>query len=232
MDKDYVLDKLKTKKELDPSCIGFGVEGHSYKLNSTITEKELDKLEKKFDISLPEDYRFFVLNIGNGGAGPSYGLYSIQGALTGICPTYSRYRGNKVGKEITRNFIRPDEIDDDEYEEDGMLILCQHGCANDDFLIVNGSERGFVWEYIEWVGHHVPLLKEMPDLSHTYRLPESERDRADKEWIISLLKSTKEEKMTFIDWYSDWLDKPPHILPNAKKRKKEKRLIKWFNFFN
>lgn len=230
MDREYVLEKLKKKKELDPDCIGFGVEAHNYELNSPISDKKLRELEKKFKISLPEEYRSFLLNVGNGGAGPSYGLYSIEGALTGICPTYNRYPSGKAGIEITKDFIRPDQVKEGEYPDDyGMLILCQHGCALDDFLILNGSERAFVWEYVEWVGHHVPLLKKMPDIS-TNNLPEPVRLAAAERWVTDLLKATNEEKMTFTDWYLNWLDKPPHILPSAKKRHKASIWKKYFKF--
>ena len=84
MNKDFVLEKLAKKRELDPDCIGFGVKKHRYELQPPIEESRLVKLERKYGISLPEEYRHFVLEIGNGGAGPSYGLYSIEGALTGV----------------------------------------------------------------------------------------------------------------------------------------------------
>lgn len=223
MDKSFVVDRLKRKKELDPDCIGFGVERHKYELCPPIAEKNLLRLEKKFKISLPEDYREFITNIGNGGAGPSYGLYSIEGALGGKDPTY-QYRASKVGDEINKNFVRPDEVSGDNFlSENGTLILCQHGCANDDFLVLNDKEKGNVWQYIEWVGHLVPLLKNMPDLKIAYDLPESKKSQLEQEWVNSLLVATNEEKMTFSDWYCDWLEKPPHILPGTKKVKKKKR---------
>lgn len=231
MDKNFVIEKLERKRELDPDCIGFGVERHCYKLQPPIEESKLEKLEQRYGITLPEDYRKFILTVGNGGAGPSYGLYSIESALTGKADKTYNYPGAEVGDEIKKPFIRPDEIDDadDEYPDDyGMLILCQHGCANDDFLIINGSERGFVWELIEWVGHHVPLLKEMPDLTYINDLPEEKRPEAEKGWVGKLLSAKKEEKMMFSDWYADWLEKPPHILPGAKKKHADKKRKSWF----
>ncbi|MFT7150891.1 MAG: hypothetical protein ACI82Q_002766, partial [Nonlabens sp.] len=170
MDRSFVLEKLEKlekKKELDPECLGFGAKNHGYDLLPPIGKVELEKLEKKYGVSFPTDYKHFILEIGNGGAGPSYGLYSVESALTGEPDKTYSHPGSDVGEEIKHAFIRPDEAEESAQEhldECGTLILCQHGCANDDFLIVNGAERGFVWEYIEWVGHHVPLLKSMPDL--------------------------------------------------------------------
>jgi hypothetical protein len=34
--------------------------------------------------------------------------------------------------------------------------------------------------------------------------------------------------MSFTDWYLGWLEKPPHILPGAKKRQAEKKRKSWF----
>ncbi len=222
MDKSFVVEKLEKKRELDPDCIEFGVERHCYKLQPPIKESRLAALEKKYELVLPEDYRNFILTVGNGGAGPSYGLYSIEAALTGKADNTYNYPGFEVGDDIKKAFVRPDEVDEDdeEYPDDyGMLILCQHGCANDDYLIVNGPESGFVWELIEWVGHHIPLLKNMPDLTYIKDLPPEDRPDAEKQWVSTLLSAKNKEKMTFSDWYVDWLEKPPYILPGARKRK-------------
>lgn len=220
MDKKYVLDKLEGKRKLDPDCIGFGVERHRYKLRPPIKEKKLEKLEQEFGIELPGEYREFLLSIGNGGAGPSYGLYSIQGALTGKDPTY-RYPSSPVGEEIRQEFIRPEEHTGDYIpDEVGILILCQHGCANDDFLVLNGDEKGTVWEMLEWVGHLVPMLKEPIDLTYINKIPEDQKKEEERKWISRHLAAKKEEQMSFNDWYSAWLEKPPYILKNAKKRKR------------
>lgn len=230
MDKEFVIQKLSAKKSLDPDCIGFGVQGHCYELMPPIAESKLVRLEEKFNLTLPDDYRSFITNIGNGGAGPSYGLYSIEGAIKGdSSPSYG-YRGRDRRKLASKLFIRPDEMDEDDWsdDEEGVLILCQHGCANDDFLVLNGKEKGTVWSYIEWVGHMLPKLKDRPDFMFINDLPQDERTEAEKRWIDQVLSAPKEQVMTFSDWYLDWLEKPPHILPNAKKVEKRKS---WFKFF-
>ncbi|MGH1542679.1 MAG: SMI1/KNR4 family protein [Arenicella sp.] len=230
MEKEYVIQKLAAKKALDPDLIGFGVEGHDYELRPTINEKSLARLENKFDLTLPEDYRHFIKNIGNGGAGPSYGLYSIEGAIMGRSSPPYKYRGRDRRKLASQKFIRPDETKEGEWtDEEGVLILCQHGCGHDDFLVLNGKDRGTVWSYIEWVGHMLPKLKEMPDSMYMNDIPQVDRPEAEKKWVNQVLSATSEEAMTFSDWYLSWLEKPPHILPNAKRSVKTKKC--WFNFF-
>jgi len=221
MDKKYVLQKLEEKRQLDPNYIGFGVKRHQYKLRSPIEKAELQKLESQFQIKLPDDYRQFILNIGDGGSGPSYGLYSLRGALTGKDRTY-KYPGYKMGKEITEDFIRPDELAEDEWSVSGLLILCQHGCANDDFLVINGKERGYVWELVEWAGY-IPLLKNPPQIPSGEGLSEPERNKLDMEWVNKLYQAPNTKKMTFTDWYKSWLLEPPFILPSFNKPSKKRQ---------
>ena len=213
MGKELVTQKLSVKKSLDPDCIGFGVQDHCYELMPPISESKLVKLEREFNLTLPDDYRSFITTIGNGGAGPSYGLYSIEGAITGDSSPPYGYPGRDRRKLVSEKFIRPDEMGEDEWsDEKGVLILCQHGCANDDFLVLNGKEKGTVWSYLEWVGHM------LPELTFINGLPQDKRVEAEKRWVDQILLAPKEQVMTFSDWYMNWLEKPPHILPNAKKR--------------
>ena len=119
-------------------------------------------------------------------------------------------------------------MDENESRDDyGMLKLCQHGCGNDAFLIVNGSERGFVWELIEWVGHYTPVLKNTPDLIPPNDLTKSDRQKLELEWVETLLLAKDSEKMTFSDWYIDWLEQPPYILPRARKELAKTKRWSW-----
>ena len=143
-----------------------------------------------------------------------------------------KYKSDDVRKTIARDFIRPDErfkCTEEYYDDFGMLMLCQHGCANDDYLIVTGEERGFVWGYLEWVGHQLPKLKECPKLPAA-KLSDDERDAAEREWVRMILAATALEKCKFSDWYTKWLNEPPYILSNAKKKQTSTKLKSWFNF--
>jgi len=53
----------------------FGASQHHYQLNLPVTPQEVAAFEQKHGIVLPEDYRSFLLCLGNGGAGPDYGLF-------------------------------------------------------------------------------------------------------------------------------------------------------------
>ncbi len=61
--------KLNQLAILDATFEVFGSESHQYKLNSCLLEADIKLLEIKHNITLPKEYRQFLLEVGNGGAG-------------------------------------------------------------------------------------------------------------------------------------------------------------------
>ncbi|MBW3596433.1 MAG: SMI1/KNR4 family protein [Planctomycetes bacterium] len=47
-------------------------------MNERLTESQAAAFEKKYAITMPEDYRQFLTQIGNGGAGPYYGMFKLR----------------------------------------------------------------------------------------------------------------------------------------------------------
>src|SRR4051812_7441634 len=76
--------KLEELKKMDPGCSVFGAKEHQYKLNPCLTEEEILNFEKRFSIILPADYRDFLSLVGNGGAGPGYGLFALEDRINDI----------------------------------------------------------------------------------------------------------------------------------------------------
>ena len=52
----------------------FGSELHRFQISPCLTGSELGELESAYGISVPTEYRNYLLNFGNGGAGPGYGV--------------------------------------------------------------------------------------------------------------------------------------------------------------
>jgi hypothetical protein len=101
-------------------------------------------------VRLPDDYRRFLIIVGNGGAGPPhYGML----ALGAIEKGYWR-DPDRVARELSMPFFFTErwvwddgEVDDDELDDlhHGLLPLGTEGCGEDWMLVVTGADRGRVW---------------------------------------------------------------------------------------
>ncbi len=83
MDSDVtrLQEKLTELRHRDTQLQMFGATTHHYLLNSCLSESTLQEAEAQYSVTLPEDYRRFLLLMGDGGAGPEYGIYPLERCL-------------------------------------------------------------------------------------------------------------------------------------------------------
>lgn len=74
LNRSTVLQRLAELDRRDRGRRVFGAASHGYKLNAPLPSAVIETFEKRHGASLPEDYHLFLTEIGNGGAGPYYGL--------------------------------------------------------------------------------------------------------------------------------------------------------------
>ncbi|MGY0036038.1 hypothetical protein [Pedobacter sp. NJ-S-72] len=72
-----IKNKLKQLKEADTELEQFGAENHEYLLNPVLKADEVKQFESVYQVSLPEEYVAFLTMLGNGGAGPFYGVNKL-----------------------------------------------------------------------------------------------------------------------------------------------------------
>lgn len=74
-DRRHVVRLLKELDRRDPKRKLFGSNGHRYRLRLPLPGSAIEACEARHGIVFPEDYRHFITAIGDGGAGPSYGVF-------------------------------------------------------------------------------------------------------------------------------------------------------------
>ena len=75
LDPPFIRESLRRLARLKPKI--FGAEGHGFKLNPPLKEFDVAAFEEKHHIRLPDDYRQFITEIGNDGAGPYFGVFPL-----------------------------------------------------------------------------------------------------------------------------------------------------------
>ena len=73
--KEEVQKILAEARCMDPQLEMFGVADHQYRLGPPVDLAFVRAMEKKYHFRFPDDYVQFITEVGDGGAGPGYGLY-------------------------------------------------------------------------------------------------------------------------------------------------------------
>jgi hypothetical protein len=116
----------------------FGASSHQYKTNPRLEQEEAQRFEQAHNIELPTDYRGFLTGVGNGGAGPFYGLFSLGhwdgeavAALSDPFPFTAAWndRTDKKYQQATP----------------GAFPICNMGGGQRLWLVLSGPERGNIW---------------------------------------------------------------------------------------
>src|SRR5437879_3935324 len=173
LDPAQVRDAVKRLFDAQPDV--FGADGHHFKLNLPLSETEVIAFEHHHNVSLPGDHRDFVTRIGNGGAGPYYGVFPL-GQMDGTGDTIQPWREsdglvgilaepfslrdpwNDLSGMPTEDLLKTDEWEhtrkmeafDKKYWDpsrmNGAIPICHKGCALRVWLIITGKESGRLWE--------------------------------------------------------------------------------------
>ena len=190
--------KLNLAKNTDSFFEVFGADSHKYRLDAPIDIKKVKIFEKKYKISLPNGYKIFLTQIGNGGnedtssvvgnsgAGPDYGIFKLGHEYHFLANPASGYLEkepyftSKTTEEdweiISENMLK--DITVDEYNKSlekvysGIFTIGFSGCSGFIGIMLSGEDAGRVV-------HISDEIEYCPQFA-------------------------KEKK--FLDWYENWLD--------------------------
>ncbi|MEV7519943.1 SMI1/KNR4 family protein [Streptomyces sp. NPDC091371] len=171
-DADAVRARLRQRAARGPRSRDDG--WHGYELSPPLPEARIRAFEDEHGIRLPASYRAFVATVGDGPAGPGYGLMPLltprpaddwavddeweqdrqPGRLAAPCPM-----------DKPRPFDANRRFDEREGVTRGTLVLADHGCGTYSRLVVTGPRAGQVWHVDQDFGSCVP---ESPDFRTWY----------------------------------------------------------------
>ena len=189
---DRIAGKLQQLRETDRALSIFGADSHGYLLGPKLKEREILIIEHRLGAPLPKEYRLFLSHVGEGGAGPFYGLFmlSVEDSEDITAPVCIRkpFRWSEA--------FNPYEWEDPCSQQDvwcddaqvsgkpqiilnvpGALYICNFGCAIRFFLVVNGPCVGEVW-----------------------------RDSQADETGVQPERGENGRRVGFLNWYENWLN--------------------------
>lgn len=152
---ERIRQKLPLAKAADPKRKVFGARSHRYALGEPIDESCLQAFEQKYQISLPDDYRAFLLQIANGGkdgkhnqhaAGPYYGILSLENSENyHFSQVYDRpcLLTPRLTTTQWEALLEDKSISDSDIDG-GILIIVDQGCTYYNGLVLNGKYKGRV----------------------------------------------------------------------------------------
>jgi hypothetical protein len=218
LDKSAVILRLADLDRRDPRRKVFGANVHDYKLNPPVPISVIELFEHKHEMILPDDYRRFITEIGDGGAGPFYGVLPFGkddddrnwegGGLVGDLSKPFTHSGAWNLPEsfwISEPGLSPEtplKEEDGLWEAwdrrleaqywnptilNGAIPICHRGCALRQWLVINGDQRGFLWN----------------------------DDRADNRGL-SPVRDKSGGPLTFTDWYMEWLNESLQIVDESQ----------------
>lgn len=169
------LEALRSRIQLLARCDRtrqvFGAAQHRHTLAPVATAEDVAAFETRFELSLPDDYRAWITQMGNGGAGPYYGLSALAPLERQTLPQHHVVIKGHDGEVLARAGTGPRAVPDAMSSTgrpfpltkpwspkdgplpispgtspyDGAVHLAEIGCGYFAFLVVKGDKRGEVW---------------------------------------------------------------------------------------
>ncbi|MBC9877453.1 SMI1/KNR4 family protein [Bradyrhizobium sp. INPA01-394B] len=125
-------------RAIDRTFRVFGSRQHRYSFGPVLPLAEVRAFESNHGIDLPPDYHCFLTTVGNGGAGPYYGLAPLADFGRDLSTAFPFSQSVESIAELGQR-VRG-------YELPGILEFCHQGCDNYSYLVVAGASYGTVWD--------------------------------------------------------------------------------------
>lgn len=218
-----LLEKLDRLRAADPAFLVTGASEHRYRFGPKCPELWQLFSEEKYDIQLPEQFRRFIAEVGNGGAGPWYGLQRFGYLPAGAVTPGAVWTGESGTVETEWNFRRtepieflPDGTPTDGFEtrfframwtlSGGDPILAEPFPFTEDRIPDENMWGGLRMEQDRWpvpgawqLAHYGCGIENVLVLNGP---------RAGEVWFVDFSNDGGAGKLagSFAEWYDDWLE--------------------------
>jgi len=174
-------------------------------LGPPLAPDALAAIEARIGVELPEGFRRFLLEIGDGGRGPQFTLNRLEGMLA---------ESRKTIYTLADPFEPAlSSVESVALEAPGILLTDHEGCAYWSGLVLAGDERGTMWQYGEsgpgWTPHVGDVRALITEDGTPFVPVEGWGDDDYYAELQDLLLSPRNRhlRLTFLDWYERfWLD--------------------------
>ncbi len=183
----------------------YEAKAHGYRLHPPLSEAEALAVEERLGVRLPAEYREYVTLIGDGGAGPGFGLHSLRELMAKGVKARRKSRDDLA--DPSRPFGRPATVREASrlggFPTHGVIVLCDTDCAGGCCLVTAGLERGWVWTYSN-IGEYAPAGDSAP--AYSAGATAEDRLRINEELFTDRLAISNRERVGFWAWYRSWLE--------------------------
>jgi len=200
----------------------FGATGHQFLLADPLTRAELADLERQTGVPLPGEYRDFLLHVGAGGAGPSYGVYPVR-------HVEGRWRWEGDGADLADLSRLAEPFPREGADPEAVRLLLSECPEEEDFEEIEDFDEAMEawderWGAVMWSADRTVGAVVISTLGCAAREwliisgPERGRiwsdNRVDEEDLKPLLDDNG-APMTFARWYLSWLEEAERRLAPA-----------------
>jgi hypothetical protein len=210
-----LLAGLGALRQADPGFGVLGADSHEYALNPPATEGRVREVEGRWGFQVPADYRAFLREAGDGGAGPDHGLFPL-GKMTagGELVDWDGSIGDPaIAFAHTEAWNDTADLEATDPEEDAALqARFGHLRPEERWPRVMTARRAFRAYYFEAGSGAIPIADAGCNLVYLLVVTGAEVGHV---WFdaradglgLSPVEAGGRARVTFSEWYIDWLER-------------------------
>jgi hypothetical protein len=144
MSKNYIMLNLEIIQDIKINIELFKEHfKNDYKFLPVVNPKLIENFEDRFSIKIPDDFKWFLLNIANGIINTNQHSFNL---LDRIDFSDYYYEEDTYNPSLPFKINNEFNFENDEYEDfsNGTIHLAGYGCGCYSFIVVNGIEYGNV----------------------------------------------------------------------------------------